>query len=189
MKHTSLIFEALLAVVFCFSCKNTTVSSINNHAPSIVEQFYDNVALIAYNPDSDEAFIAKEDCIAMCKVSDASWNFPNEFRWMGLIDREDSSVSPISYISLLRKFSMHNNVIFFYQIENSFKLEESIPDSLSFWRYIVSKEYRLENYKCSFIDTVLVSPDSLIVGIKNISGGHAFTLSEQEKPIPDIIVK
>ena len=182
------IILTINAIVFLVTCCTTNTNGPSTE-PNVVERFYNNVQIISQNPDSDESYLAKEECIEMCKVSDASWNFPNEFKWMGLIDREERNVSPISYMTLLRKFSYKNKVKFSYKVEDSFKYNDSEPDSTSFYYYIVAKKYELNNYNCSFKDTVLVSPDTLIVGIKNISGGRAFTASETKTTDIDIIVK
>lgn len=187
MKNTKYFITAFWFII-CFSCSRTK-TAVDDNTLNIVERFYDNVATIVHNPDSDESFLAKEECIEMCKISDLSWNFPNEFKWMGLFDREENNVSPISYVTLLRKFANRNKVEFTYYIENSYKYKEDAPDSLSFKYFIVSKNYKLDNFECSFKDTVLVSPDTLIIGIKNISGGHAFTPFELEKPVSDIMIK
>lgn len=156
----------------------------------VVGQFYESINVIINDPDSDEAYSAKENCIEVCQVSDWSMNFPNEFKWMGLIDREENDLSILSYITLLRKFAKKSDVHFHFSMVDTYLYLDERKDSAEMFRYyIMMKEYSMPDFKCSFIDTVLVSPDSLIVGIKNRAGGHAFTKYELTEPISDIMTK
>lgn len=187
MKYNSLFF-ILPFLYILSSCNELSESQVDL---GVVEKFYDNIAIIVNNPDSDDAYIAKEDCFEMCKVSDLSMNFPNEFKWMGVIDREDKNLSIISYITLLRKFANRNKAHFLFTVEDAYPLFDEKKDSCDmFYYYLVKKQYSIEEgFMCSFTDTVLVSSDSLIVGIKNQAGGHAFTKSEKLAPIPEMFTK
>lgn len=184
---SSLIIPSILTLFILSSCAEQGGKSDNN---GVVGQFYDNIAVITNDPDSDDAYVAKEDCIEMCKESDLSMNFPNEFKWMGLIDRGDNNLSIISYTTLLRKLANRNAIKFSYSIEDSYPYKNTQSDTTDYFQfYIIRKEYAMQDYKCSFIDTVLVSPDSLIVGIKNMAGGHAYTKSDMEEPASDVFTK
>lgn len=186
MKSKALLFTlfSLSALISCTSQEEVNVNQ------SVVKQFYDNLSIILNNPDSDEAYIAKEDCIDMCKVSDLSMNFPNEFKWMGIIDREEDNISIISYVTLLRKLAKKTHAKLDFSIENFYPYIDEQKDSSNVYQYfLLRKEYSMPEYKCAFVDTVLVSPDTLIIGIKNIAGGHAFTKYELTLTEQDVLTK
>lgn len=185
-----MVKSSFLIPLFCFFLLSSCTEHVGKLDNSVaVKQFYDNISVIVNDPNSDDAYFAKEECIKQYVVSVSSMNFPNEFKWMGLIDREEDNISIISYITLLSKLANRNEIEFNYSIEKCSPFINQNDTTTRSEYYLLRKEYAMRDFTCSFVDTVLVSSDSLIVGIKNKAGGHAFTKSEIEDSSLDVFIK
>lgn len=158
-------------------------------AEQIVDNFYKNLKILSSGENDDSTYEAGERCISIAASADAGLFFPNEFKKLGMEGSHDeSSLICKSYVSQFKRMASTYKMQFSYQIKSTIPFYEAEwnkgDQQASFVYCIVEKRYGPSVFNGVIQDTVLINSNRKIIGIRNWSGGQAYT----DHNVPNVTV-
>ena len=171
MKRLFIVLIGLWAVGTAFAQTANETADLSE-AVNTVKSFYDGLAVIAEDPESDPVIDAFYKCIDLLE-SGILLSFPDESQ--GIHDELRPAISGEFFVSSFRRHQMNQPFTFSYSIQKAvpyYGPTWTEGEPISFVYVLVDK-----NYSDRFLrDTVLVNNKKhKIVGIRNQAGGNAYT--------------